>query len=233
MKYTLQTHHRKLLVDTMTPVNMYLKVRDNFPNSILLESSDYGVNDNSVAYICFNPIADIKLQNQMLSMRYPDGKSKQIQLADNERVAKYCSDFAKQFAGNFKSERFVSNGLFGFTSYDAVQHFEDIQFSKKEEDVHIPQMHYALFQNVIAINVFNNEAHLYAHCYQTKSNLDEVVSVLQAPNPTTHSFSRQGKPKSNLTDDEFVELVKKGIHHCYRGDVFHPFFNLNEWKRTF
>ena len=220
MKYTLQTHHRKLLVDTMTPVNMYLKVRDNFPNSILLESSDYGVNDNSVAYICFNPIADIKLQNQMLSMSYPDGKSKQIQLAENERVAKYCSDFAKQFAGNFKSERFVSNGLFGFTSYDAVQHFEDIQFSEKEEDVHIPQMYYALFQNVIAINVFNNEAHLYAHCYQADSNLDEVVAVLQAPNPTTHSFSRQGEPHSNLTDDEFVELVKKGIHHCYRGDVF-------------
>ena len=144
MKYTLQTHHRKLLVDTMTPVNMYLKVRDNFPNSILLESSDYGVNDNSVAYICFNPIADIKLQNQMLSMRYPDGKSKQIQLAENERVAKYCSDFAKQFAGNFKSERFVSNGLFGFTSYDAVQHFEDIQFSEKEEDVHIPQLYLSL-----------------------------------------------------------------------------------------
>ena len=100
MKYTLKTHHRKLLIDTTTPVNMYLKVIDNFPNCILLESSDYGVNDNSVAYICFNPIADIKLQNQMLSMRYPDGKSKQIQLADNERVAKYCSDFAKQFAGN-------------------------------------------------------------------------------------------------------------------------------------
>ena len=220
MKYTLQTHHRKLLVDTMTPVNMYLKVRDNFPNSILLESSDYGVNDNSVAYICFNPIADIKLQNQMLSMRYPDGKSKQIQLADNERVAKYCSDFAKQFAGNFKSERFVSNGLFGFTSYDAVQHFEDIQFSKKQEDVHIPQMHYALLQNVIAINVFNNEAHLYAHCYQTKSNLDEVVSVLQAPNPTTHSFSRQGKPKSNLTDDELSNLSKREFIIAIAGMYF-------------
>ena len=106
------------------------------------------------------------------------------------------------------------------TSNDAVQHFEDIQCSEKEEGVNIPQMYDALFQNVIAINVFNNEAHLYAHCYQAESNLDEVVAVLQAPNPTTHSFSRQGEPHSNLTDDEFVELVKKGIHHCYRGDVF-------------
>ena len=114
----------------------------------------------------------------------------------------------------------MSNGLFGFTSYDAIQHFEDIKFSRKTEDFHIPQLYYALYQNVIAINVFNNEAHLYAHCFQADSNLDEVVAVLQAPNPATHSFSRQGEPQSNLTDDEFVELVKKGIYHCYRGDVF-------------
>ncbi|GIR81932.1 MAG: hypothetical protein CM15mP83_6580 [Flavobacteriaceae bacterium] len=72
-------------------------------------------------------------------------------------------------------------------------------------------MYYALFQNVIAINVFNNEAHIYAHCYQTNSNLDEVVEVLQSPNPVTHSFSRKGDPYSNLTDDEFVDLVKKGF----------------------
>ena len=95
MKYKLNTHHRKLLVDTMTPVNMYLKIRDKFPNSILLESSDYGVNDNSVAYICFHSIADIKLQKQTLHYRYPDGSSREKSLAANEKVAKYISDFAR------------------------------------------------------------------------------------------------------------------------------------------
>ena len=110
MKYTLETHHRKLLVDTMTPVNMYLKIRDKYPNSILLESSDYGVNDNSVAYICFNPIAEIKLQNHILKMSYPDGTTKELELAENDRVAKHCSSFAKQFSSNFQSDRFVSNG---------------------------------------------------------------------------------------------------------------------------
>ncbi len=220
MKYTLESHHRKLLVDTMTPVNMYLKIRDKYPNSILLESSDYGVNDNSVAYICFNPIAEIKLQNHILQMSYPDGTTKELKLAENERVANYCSNFAKQFSSNFQSDRFVANGLFGFTSYDAVQHFEDIRFSKKDKELSLPQLCYALFQNVIAINVFKNEAYIYAHCYQTNSNLNEVVEVLQSPNPVTHSFSRKGDPFSNLTDDEFVDLVRKGIHHCYRGDVF-------------
>ena len=220
MKYNLKTHQRKLLVDTMTPVNIYLKVRDKYPNSILLESSDYGVNDNSVAYICFNPIAEIKLHNHLLQMCYPDGTVKHVELMENERVTGYFSSFAKQFSSNFQGDRFVANGLFGFTSYDAVQHFEDISFSQKEHDIELPQMYYALFQNVIAINVFNNEAHIYSHCYQTNSNLDEVIEVLQAPNPVTHSFSRQDDPYSNLTDDEFIDLVQKGIDHCYRGDVF-------------
>jgi anthranilate synthase component 1 len=220
MKYKLNTHHRKLLVDTITPVNMYLKIRDKFPNSILLESSDYGVNDNSVAYICFHSIADIKLQKQTLHYRYPDGSSREKSLATNEKVAKHISDFAKEFDGDFSGGRFVSNGLFGFTSYEAVQYFEDITLTKKEEDVDIPDMYYALFQNVIAINVFNNEAHLYAHCYNTPNNLDEVISILQSCNLPSHKFRRNGDAFSNLTDDEFVSLVEKGIQHCYRGDVF-------------
>ena len=176
MKYTLESHHRKLLVDTMTPVNMYLKIRDKYPNSILLESSDYGVNDNSVAYICFNPIAEIKLQNHILQMSYPDGKTKELKLAENERVANYCSSFAKQFSSNFQSDRFVANGLFGFTSYDAVQHFEDIRFSKKDKELSLPQLCYALFQNVIAINVFNNEAYIYCLLYTSPSPRDKTVS---------------------------------------------------------
>jgi anthranilate synthase component 1 len=220
MKYKLQTHHRKLLVDTMTPVNMYLKIRDRFPNSVLLESSDYGANDNSVAYICFNAIADIKLQNSLLTCRYPDGKSTQESIKPNTKIAHRVSEFAQKFEGKFDGDRFVSNGLFGFTSYEAVQYFEDITLTKKEADVDIPDLYYALFQNVIAVNVFNNQADLYAHCYNEENNLDEVVSLLQSRNISTHSFKRKGSPTSNLTDEEFVELVKKGIHHCHRGDVF-------------
>ena len=154
MKYTLETHHCKLLVDTMTPVNMYLKIRDKYPNSILLESSDYGVNDNSVAYICFNPIAEIKLQNHILHMSYPDGTTKELKLAENERVAKHCSSFAKQFSSNFLSDRFVANGLFGFTSYDAVQYFETIAIDKEKTVLDIPDIHYCLYRFVIAINHF-------------------------------------------------------------------------------
>lgn len=220
MKYKLQTHHRKLLVDTMTSVNMYLKIRDRYPNSVLLESSDYGANDNSVAYICFNAVAEVKLQHGLLSCLYPDGKTSEESVSPQTKIADRIADFAQCFEGDFGGDRFVSNGLFGFTSYEAVQYFEDITLTKKEVDVDIPDLYYALFQNVIAINVFNNQADLYAHCYDAENNLEEVVRLLQSRNISTYPFARKGTPTSNLTDDEFVELVKKGIHHCHRGDVF-------------
>ncbi len=120
MKYKLQTHHRKLLVDTMTPVNMYLKIRDRYPNSVLLESSDYGANDNSVAYICFNAVAEVKLQHGLLSCLYPDGKTSEESVSPQTKIADRIADFAQCFEGDFGGDRFVSNGLFGFTSYEAV-----------------------------------------------------------------------------------------------------------------
>ena len=146
MKFKLHTDTCELLTDTMTPVNMYLKIRDRFPNSVLLESSDYGANDNSVAYICFNAIAEVKLQNGLLTCRYPDGKTTLENVDPQAKIADRISAFAKCFEGDFSGDRFVSNGLFGFTSYEAVQYFEDISLTKKEADVDIPDLYYALFK---------------------------------------------------------------------------------------
>ena len=220
MKFGLKTDTRELLTDTMTPVNMYLKIRDVFPESVLLESSDYGANDNSVAYLCFNPIARFKVHNKVITQSYPDGTVNTLTVADDLSVVNAFESFANAFETNLPDTRFLSNGLFGYTSYEAVQYFEDIELNKKEGDVGIPEMYYALYQNIIAVNVFNNQATLFSHCYETKSNLDEVVQLLQAPARDSFSFARKGTAKSNMEDKEFVDLVKKGIHHCMRGDVF-------------
>ena len=220
MKFGLKTDTRELLTDTITPVNMYLKIRDVFPESVLLESSDYGANDNSVAYLCFNPIARFKVQNNLITQSYPDGTVKTSKVTDELSVVDAFESFANAFETNLAETRFLSNGLFGYTSYEAVQYFEDIELNKKEGDVGIPEMYYALYQNIIAVNVFNNQATLFSHCYASESNLDQVVQLLQAPARDSFSFARKGAPKSNMDDAEFVDLVKKGIHHCMRGDVF-------------
>ena len=220
MKFKLQTDTCELLTDTMTPVNMYLKIRDAYPESVLLESSDYGANDNSVAYICFNPIASFKVHNQNITERFPDSSTSQTIVTPDISVVDRLEAFAAQFDTDELENRFLSNGLFGYTSYEAVQYFEDIELTKKGGDADIHEIYYALYQNIIAINVFNNQAKLFAHCYQSESNLAEVVKLLKAPARDSYSFKKEGEASSNMRDEAFVDLVKKGIKHCMRGDVF-------------
>ncbi|PWL37432.1 anthranilate synthase component I [Flagellimonas aquimarina] len=220
MTYTLQTHYKKILADTITPVSVYLKIRDKFPNSILLESSDYHANDNSFSYICCNPIASIKVQNEIITQIFPDGTKEELPISSTTDVTEVIHDFGKKFSVSNNGFKFINNGLFGYMSYDAVRYFEDVEISSKENSIQIPDIYYAVYQNIIAINHFKNEAYLFAHCFGSESNVDEIAQLFNVRNFASYNFSKEGEPKSNLEDEEYREHVKLAKKHCQRGDVF-------------
>ena len=219
-KFALKTHYKKILADTISPVSVYLKIRDKFPNSILLESSDYHGNDNSFSYICCNPIASIKVDANVVTKIYPDQTTTTTTVAA-DKVTSEIDAFTKQFdTQKDTSFKFINNGMFGFTAYDAVKYFEDIQISKKDNSIDIPEMYYAIYQNIIAINHFKNEAYIFAHCYNTESNINAIDHLIKVQSFSSYDFESKGAISSNLTDEEFKsheELAKK---HCGRGDVF-------------
>ncbi|MDD7885400.1 anthranilate synthase component I family protein [Flavivirga sp. 57AJ16] len=227
-KYNLYTHYKKILADTITPVSIYLKIRDKYPNSILLESSDYHANDNSFSYICFNPIASIKVENDLISQTFPDGSSLESKITDRMNVSEEIHQFTKRFEINSDTDfKFINNGIFGYLAYDAVRYFEDIKISKKDNSINIPDAYYAVYQNIIAINHYKNEAYIFAHCHNTESNIDEIDHLIKVKNFASYSFYSKGDITSNLTDDEYkthVELAKK---HCARGDVFQLVLSKN------
>ncbi len=221
MKYNLKTYSKKILADTITPVSVYLKIRDKFPNSILLESSDYRANDNSFSYICCNPIASIKVKDEIITQTFPDGSSTQQQITKNTNVSDKINSFTQQFEvkkdENFK---FINNGIFGYTAYDAVRYFEDIKITKKKDNLHIPDIYYTVYQNIIAINHFKNEAYIFAHCFDTESNTDEIHHLIKSTNFPAYNFTTDGEISSNLTDQEYKQHVELAKKHCARGDVF-------------
>lgn len=220
MTYSLKTHYKKILADTITPVSVYLKIRDKFPNSILLESSDYHANDNSFSYICCNPIASIKVANEIITQRFPDGTKKEIAITPETDVTQVIHNFGQQFKTSQNGFKFIYNGLFGYMAYDAVRYFEDVEISKKEDSAHIPDIYYAVYQNIIAINHFKNEAYLFAHCYNTESNVEEMEQLFSVRTFASYNFTKQGKPESNLEDEDYKEQVALAKKHCQRGDVF-------------
>ncbi|VXB09284.1 anthranilate synthase component I family protein [Maribacter litoralis] len=220
MAYQFKTYHKKILADTVTPVSVYLKIRDRFPNSILLESSDYHANNNSFSYICCNPIASIKVENEVITKQFPDGVIEEIEITPEIDVVNCIDSFSKAFKADDNDYKFINNGLFGYMAYDAVRYFEDVDISVKDDSVHIPDIYYAVYQNIIAINHYKNEAYLFAHCYNTENNIPELEQLLNIRNFATYNFKIEGERESNLEDEDYrkhVELAKK---HCQRGDVF-------------
>ena len=218
--YKLKTHYKKILADTLSPVSIYLKIRDKFPNSMLLESSDYHGNDNSFSYICCNPIASLKIEGNLLTKTFPD-QTKQNYEINPDKATQEIDQFTKQFeTSEVETFKFINNGLFGYTSYDAVKYFETIEISEKENPVKIPEIQYAVYQNIIAINHFKNEAYIFAHCFKNESNIEALHHIITMDRFAIYNFETTEKISSNLTDEEFktnVEIAKK---HCQRGDVF-------------
>lgn len=219
-QYHLKTTYKSVLADTITPVSVYLKIRDKFPNSILLESSDYHTNDNSFSYICCNPIASFKVENNSITKHFPDGSLENCTIDNETSVTNEISNFMQKFSTNGPDLKFAYNGLFGFTSYEAVRHFEKIEVSKKNAAIVIPELYYAIYQNVIAINHFNNEAYIFCHSIADFSNIDAIEQLLEVKNFASFTFSKVGKTVSNLTDENFKEQVTLAKKHCHRGDVF-------------
>lgn len=218
--FKLHTNHKQILADTITPVSIYLKIRDKFPNSLLLESSDYHASDNSFSYICSNPIATIKVEGNKIFKTFPYGNSEETEITSQTKIPEIIQEFAGQFEQEKNDFKFINNGLFGYIGYDAVRYFEKIDIEPKAENLEIPDIFYAVYQNVIAINHFKNEAYIFCHSIDNKNNITEIEQLLLAKNFASYSFSKQGNPASNLTDDEFKENVALAKKHCHRGDVF-------------
>ncbi|HSI69660.1 MAG TPA: anthranilate synthase component I family protein [Gillisia sp.] len=218
--YKLKTSYKKLLADTITPVSIYLKIRDKYPNSLLLESSDYHANDNSFSYICCNPIASIKVENEQLIEIFPDGERNIETITRESDIPGRIEEFSKKFQAENSDFKFINNGLFGYIAYDGVRYFENLEIKRKEGDLKIPDIYYAVYQNIIAINHFKNEAYIFDHNFNSENRLAEIEQLLKVKNFASYSFKMQHEPKSNLTDEEFKQNVKLGKQHCQRGDVF-------------
>lgn len=222
-KYRFYTSHKKLLADTTTPVSIYLRLRDVFPNSILLESSDYHSRENSLSYVCCDPIAGIILTDDKLKTYFPDGSREQYPLRDLE-LKKQVSIFRNQFESTSTDDfKFTSNGLFGYFAYESVEHFEDIKFhSKPAEGRDIPLMQYHIYRYIIVIDHFKNELYLLENRIEKSESdgLEKIQNLIQNKNFPEYKFSLNGDEKSNFTDEQFINLVENIKKHVYRGDVF-------------
>lgn len=226
-KIRIETTCKKLLADVFTPVGIYLRLRDRFRDTVLLESTDHHVAENSYSFICINAIGGIEISSaKSIEFKLPGQKPEKMDINKPSDVPQLLSDFMQRFdavEGVVKEAKYAQ-GLFGYTSYDAVQFFENLSLnpSPKERDLtNIPLIRYRLYQYIIVINHFKDELVICENVIAgLDSDLPAVESLIYSKDVPVYPFKAKGAETSNMTDDDYMAMVKKGIQSCHRGDVF-------------
>lgn len=209
-----------MLADTYTPVGVYARLREHFPITLLLESSDYHSQENSSSFICAEPIASIILTKKTLELIAEGKVVKRISVSRNTDIPKEIDAMLGAFKQTEKALDVPYDGFFGYTCYDAIKYFEKIDLQAKQES-EIPLLQYHLFRYVLLFNHFNEQMFLFENSFNGENNnLDLIEGLIKNKNFRAYPFSTNGKVDSNLSDTVFKENVTKGKEHCQRGDVF-------------
>ena len=221
MKTKLRIISREIPADMATPVGIYLKIRDLYPKSALLESSDYHTSHNSVSYIGVDPVGEFRVSGGKIKTTRPGGLVDQTEITDDINVVESLRGFVESFELEGDTAADV-NGLFGFTAYDAVRYFEKVDITPREREFEdIPDICYILYRFVIRINHYRSTMTIFEHLANgEKDSIDELVSVMNNNNVACYPFKITGDATSSITDEQYMSMVERGIAHARRGDVF-------------
>jgi anthranilate synthase component 1 len=225
-KIEINTNCKKLLADVYTPVGIYLRLRDRFRDTILLESTDHHAAENSWSFICINAIGGIEITStKSIEFKLPKQKPERIAIKNVTEVPQLLWDFMQRFElkKSDSKEAKYAQGLFGYTAYDAVQFFDTIKLGTgdKQQAPVIPLIRYRLYQYVIAINHFKDELFIcenFINGLETESAV--VESLIKSKDVPVYPFKARGEERLNMSDKNYIEMVKKGVQSCHRGDVF-------------
>ncbi|MBU4537787.1 MAG: anthranilate synthase component I family protein [Weeksellaceae bacterium] len=219
----LKTTVKSTLSDLFTPIGIYLRLRDQFRDTILLESAGNQNTDNNFSFIAVNAIAGIEIRNyKEAHIKFPLESAEEINIK-KEKLTDLLQNFSKTFdceSPNLPVGK-SAQGFFGYTSYDAIPFFENIKFKDISEENKIPLLRYRLYQYVIAINHYNDEMFLIENKIAgLKSEASVIENLIQQKNAPIFPFEKTGEEESNLTDEEYRNAVETAKKHCFRGDVF-------------
>ncbi len=226
-RISLHTTFKKILADVYTPVGIYLRLRDKFRDTILLESTDFHAGENNFSIIGINAIAGIEIiSKELLEFKLPGQAPEKVKPGNSVQLSETMAGFMERFEVTQPVPKPVNiaQGLFGYTSYDAIQFFENIKFSPekaKEDTAPIPYMRYRLYQYVIIVNHFKDELYICEnHFAGLESRIADVESIIRSKDVPVFPFATKNEETSNISDEAYKKMVETGIAACHRGDVF-------------
>lgn len=212
--------------DLYTPVNIYLAVRNNYRKTCLMESNDYHSRQDSKSFIGIDPLIEIRQFGSEIEI-IEAGRSRKIELNSESSF----SNQIQELLNNFKFDKTQFNGFFGRLSFEHSLH-DETHIENTKSDLNLPSLHLFLFKHIIVIDHFTSEGFLIENSLSEEFEISELNQILKNNNPSSLPFELFGNEKAEFSDDEFEELVKQGIEHCKRGDVFQLVLS-NSFEQSF
>lgn len=221
-KVKVKVNVKKILGDTLTPVSVYMKLRELFPKTILLESSDYHGNENAYSFICIKPTACFTANEDLITIEYNGRKTETMTIGKTCKVDQQLDAFFKSFELEGDLSEIPANGLFGYLSYDSVKYFEKIDITAQKKIVYdIPEVRYCFYKYLIAIDHHKNMIYLIENLMEGEiAEITQIESLLRNLSFAPTTFTPGNDEVSNITDEQYKYMVSKGKEHCFRGDVF-------------
>lgn len=224
-KKTVYTTHLKIMADLLTPIGVYSILRDHYPNSLLLESAHYHDRSESKSFICLDPISGFEATKNKYTVQYPNEEENSYQVENSADILHAFKSFINSFEASISKLPFNSSGLFGYSSFEAVEYMENIKLSNAADEIKDnPDLKYQLFRFVLIFDHFKNELYLTYNSFEINDNsidqLEIFKGLLRLNSRPNFKFKTIGDECSAISDDEFKSYVLKGINHCKRGDVF-------------
>ena len=211
------TTSKTILADMYTPVGVYMRLRDLYPQSALMESSDYHDKSNARSFIGLHPIASVAIGHGKATINYPNGSVMEEIIRPDFQADKAINALLQYIKVKGWDSEFC--GLFGYTSFNAVRYFENIPVKDETlEKNDAPDVLYVLYKNVIVFDHHNNTIKVV--CLGETEEIDQILKAMNKANVKAYDFHPVGEVSSTLTDDEHRDNIRKGIQHCLRGDVF-------------
>ena len=215
--FNYTTTSKTILADLYTPVGVYMRLRDLYPQSALMESSDYHDSNNSRSFIGIEPMASVAIGHGTATVTYPDGSTFKHEVNKEYRSDKAIHQLIDHIQVSGDDAKIC--GLFGYTSFNAVRYFEDIPVKDETQAKNdAPDLLYILYKVVIVFDHFNNTLKVVS--LDGEAKIDEVMKAMNKANVKAYDFHPVGDVRSTLTDEEHKANIRRGIKHCLRGDVF-------------
>ncbi len=234
-KITIQ--YAQYLADLHTPVGIYNKLRDHFQGSLLFESADYHDRTDNKSFICLDPIANFEAKGNSYTYHIANDEQKVCIATEPKEVVVALQDFINSFKICQSDLPIDSQGVWGYSSFESVQYFEDIEFENKADEIkNNPDLKYQFFRYLIIFDHFKKSMFIVEHSIDDeqnkKSSIDSIYSIIQSNNYSHFHFKTQGEEYSNVSDEEYMKMVSNGIEHCQLGNTFQVVLS-REFRQSF